>query len=141
MSEPEIHGLEELKRQHHALQEAVSKDNRYDVEAYLLVCQAVGYTCEKLGERRHITGPELLDGLCDLAVERFGYLAPTVLDHWGVTQTGDIGEIVFNLIDVELLSRRPEDSKEDFHDLFDLPASLRERYHIDADALADEEAD
>jgi uncharacterized repeat protein (TIGR04138 family) len=139
MSDPEIHGLEELKQQHRALQEAVRKDPRYHVEAYLLVCQAVGYTCHKLGERRHITGAELVNGLCDLAVERFGYLAPTVLQHWGVSRTGDVGEIVFNLIDVELLSRRPEDSKEDFEDLFDLPASLRERYRIDADALADEE--
>ena len=76
---------------------------------------------------------ELVDGLCDLAVERFAFLAPTVLERWGITRTDDVGEIVFTLVDIGLLGRSPQDSKDDFHDVLDLHKTLRQRYHIDAD--------
>jgi uncharacterized repeat protein (TIGR04138 family) len=135
MSDPMLHDLEELERQHRALHAAVAKDSRYRAEAYLFVCDAVQFTVGRLPERRHVSGQELCEGLVDLALERFGYLAPLVLGHWGIRQTDDVGEIVFNLIEVSLLSRTDEDTKEDFHAVFDLRQRLRERYEISAEDL------
>jgi uncharacterized repeat protein (TIGR04138 family) len=46
-------------------------------------------------------------------------MAKTVLEHWGLKETGDFGNMVFNMIKVGLLSKTEEDSIEDFRDVFD----------------------
>jgi uncharacterized repeat protein (TIGR04138 family) len=66
-----------------------------------------------------VSGQELCQGFKTLALSEFGIMAKTVLESWGIKTTDDIGEIVFNLIDVELLSKTEEDKKEDFHNVFD----------------------
>ncbi len=137
MSEPTDLSLLDIIKRQLALRDAMVKNPRYRADAYVFVCEGVNYTCSRLGERRHVSGRELVEGLCDLAVERFGYLAPTVLKHWGVTSTEDFGEIVFILVEHGLLGRSPEDSKADFQKLFDLEKTLRERYRMDDDASSD----
>lgn len=131
MSDPTQPSLEDLLRRHLALSAAVAKDPRYKAEAYAFVCEGVEYTCHKLGERRDISGRELVDGLCDLALERFGFLAPRVLKHWGVVATEDFGEIVFTLVEHGLLGKSARDSKADFAGVLDLQKALRERYRMD----------
>jgi uncharacterized repeat protein (TIGR04138 family) len=132
MAEPEESPAEILERQI-ALRTAAAMDPRYPVDAYMFVCEGVNYTCTKLGGRRDVSGRELIEGLCDLAIERFGYLAPEVLNHWGVTRTDDFGEIVFTLVETGLLGKSPRDSKADFENVLDLCHTLRERYRIDLD--------
>ncbi len=39
------------------------------------------------------------------ALEQYGYMAKTVLNSWGVHNTGDFGEIVFNLIRIEQMKK------------------------------------
>lgn len=96
------------------------RDRRFARNAYYFVLDALDYTLttlgkdERTGEERHIGGRELLLGIRDLAAEQFGPMADIVFDQWGVQATDDFGEIVFNLIDAGLLSRRPEDSRLDF---------------------------
>ena len=51
-------------------------------------------------------------------------LARSVFHHWGVTQTDDFGEIVFNLISADLLQKTADDRKEDFYSLFDFEAAF-----------------
>jgi len=131
MSEATDLNLGELIRRQLALRKAMTHNPRYRPDAYLFVCEGVNYTCEKLGGRRDVTGRELVEGLCDLAVEHYGYLAPTVLKHWGVSSTEDFGEIVFTLVEHGLLGKNARDSKADFRDIFDLHAALRGRYRID----------
>jgi len=128
MAEHELPDLNDLIKKHLALREAVGRNPRYPLDAYVFVCEAVDYTCEKLGGRRDVTGRELLDGLCDLAVERFAFLAPTVLKRWNIASTDDVGEIVFTLVGVGLLGKSPRDSKADFHQLFDLEDELARRH-------------
>ncbi len=60
-------------------------------------------------------------------------MARTVLHLWGIHKTDDIGEIVFNLIDAELMSRTAEDTRADFHEVFDLDAALVHGYRIELD--------
>jgi len=108
-----------------SLRRVLEQDLRYRPEAYQFLLEALDHTIECLGRKqrtgdeRHVSGRELLEGVRDLALERFGFLAPGVFLQWGVRTTLDFGEIVFNLVDARLLKRRPEDRKEDFRDVYD----------------------
>ena len=95
------------------------RDPRYTPEAYEFIFQALGYTLSKVGERRHVSARELLDGIREFALQRFGNLTLLVLERWGVRTTDDFGEIVFNLIDDKLMSRTETDAKEDFRAVYD----------------------
>ncbi len=96
----------------------VAKDGRYDREAYRFVFEALDFTLKEIGERRHVNGQELLDGIRAMAVNKFGMLAKMVFNRWGITRTDDFGEIVFNLVEAGLMGRTEQDSREDFHDVF-----------------------
>ena len=98
----------------------VKKHGRYAAEAYAFVFEALDYTLRKRGgARRHVSGPEIMDGVRGLALDTFGFLARDVLKRWGVTATEDFGEIVFHLIGDDLLQKTADDRKEDFASLFD----------------------
>lgn len=86
----------------------------YRPAAYKFVLRALEYTIRRLPERRHITGQELLAGIYDYAREQYGPLTAEVFESWGVKATMDFGEIVFDLVRWNLLSRREEDRKDDF---------------------------
>lgn len=113
------------------------RDRRYARNVYYFVLDALDYTIETLGKdretgaNRHVGGKELLEGVREFAADQFGPMAAVVLDRWGVRATEDFGELVFNLIDIGLLSRRPSDSRLDFADGFDFDhafeAKFRER--------------
>ena len=76
---------------------------------------------------RHISGQELVAGALAYALEQFGPLAPDVLEDWGIAEGRDIGNIVYNMIQVELLSASPEDSRSDFNCYPDIPGFLRRK--------------
>ena len=90
----------------------------YDERAYLFVLGGIEYLQSKLDVRRHVTGAELSWACRDLALERFGLLARPVLETWGISSTADLGQIVFALVGVELLSTQPGDSVDDFVEVF-----------------------
>jgi len=96
-----------------------ARNPRYAEAAYVFVLAALNYVLEHLPEPRHITGREMAEGVRDLALERFGPMARTVLEHWGIEQTADVGDIVFALVEAGGLIRQDEDSPEDFADVFD----------------------
>lgn len=107
------------------VQIAVERDPRYEFDAYLFLRESLDHTL-KIGRKgkasdqpRHVRGPELLAGFRDLALEQFGPLALTVLETWGVRSTEDVGEMVFNLIEVGAFGRTAQDSKDDFKACFD----------------------
>lgn len=102
----------------------VERDPRYRREAYLFTIEALEYTVQRLGREGHISGRELLQGVRDLAVERFGPMAWTVFDHWGVRASEDFGRIVFALVEIRRLSRREEDTIEDFQGVFDFASEF-----------------
>jgi uncharacterized repeat protein (TIGR04138 family) len=95
-----------------------AKAGRFDERAFLFVLAALEYEQGRLPERRHISGEELSRACRDYALEQYGLLARTVLEHWGIRRTADIGAIVYALIDAGLLVRRDDDREEDFHDVF-----------------------
>ena len=64
------------------------------------------------------------------ALEQYGYMAKCVLNEWGVHNTGDFGEIVFNLIRLSLMRKTDSDRREDFDDGFDFETGLRQSFQI-----------
>jgi len=116
------------------IQSVRRRDRRFSRHAYYFVLDALDYTMSRLGkdqltgEDRHVGGRELLHFIQDFAAEQFGPMAPIVFEQWGLRGSEDFGEIVFNLIDAELLSRRPTDSRLDFVDGFDFERTFSERY-------------
>jgi uncharacterized repeat protein (TIGR04138 family) len=104
------------------------RENRFHEHAYLFVLSALEFCQQRLPERRHITGAELAHACRELALERFGVMAKLVLDHWGIRSTSDIGDIVFTLVDLQLLISQATDSREDFADIFDFETAFERDY-------------
>ena len=110
------------------------RDRRYARNAYYFVLDALDYTIEHLGrhrqvgESRHVGGRDVLEGARELAARQFGPMAHIVFERWGLSRTEDIGEVVFNLIGIGLLSQRPEDSRLDFMDGFDFGHVFEEKH-------------
>ena len=81
---------------------------------------------------RHLTGQELCEAMRVFALEQFGMLAKCVLNSWGVKSTSDIGEIVYNLIQIGEMRKTPADRREDFDDVFDFDEGLVKSFKITA---------
>ena len=98
----------------------VERDPRYRAEAYDFVFEALDFTLQRRGgAAKHVTGREIMGSVKDLAIQQFGFLARSVLASWGVHRTDDFGEIVFNLIDADLLQKTANDRREDFRALYE----------------------
>ena len=110
------------------LKEVVARDGRYHINAYRFVYEALDYTVKQLEKKRHISGRELLEGIKNLALEQFSGLACMVFDVWGVHKTADFGNIVFNLVEADLMSRSDEDTREDFDNVYE----FRQVFRIDS---------
>jgi len=52
-------------------------------------------------------------------MERWGMLAPVVLAEWNITSTLDFGRLVIHMVERGMLGSKPEDSLEDFRDVYD----------------------
>ena len=111
-----------------ALQKIGARDGRYHERAYLFVLAALEYAQGRLPARRHLSGAELAWACRDFALEQFGLLAPTVLQHWGVQRTEDLGTIVFSLIDAGLLAQQSSDRIQDFEGVYEFGAAFGSGY-------------
>jgi uncharacterized repeat protein (TIGR04138 family) len=101
---------------------------RFDEAAYVFVLSALNYVLRQLPEPRHISGRELVEGVRDLAIERFGPMARSVLEHWGIHETVDVGDIVFALVEHGVLIKQDEDTRTDFVDVFDFDDAFDPQY-------------
>lgn len=145
----------------HPLAELLRRDQRYQFDAYVFVFDALRFGQEKLGlgepldepsadadadaesdeeeEERHVTGAELCRAIQLYAIDQYGMLARSVLQHWGVNNTGDFGEIVFNLIDIGQMRKTDNDRREDFNDIYDFADAFDERVVFTPDDASDED--
>jgi uncharacterized repeat protein (TIGR04138 family) len=115
------------------LHELAAGIGRYDVEAFCFVSQGLRHAAKlhrkdlRSGTERHLAAPQLVDGVLDLAAERFGLLAHLVLSSWGLRCSEDIGSITFALIENKVFSKQPSDRIEDFYGGPDFVTVLEER--------------
>ena len=135
------------------LAELLEEDDRYDVAAYEFVFSALHYAQAvlQMGTKRpseptgpageeeqeepdepqqHVTGQELCEAIRQYALQQYGYMAKTVLNSWGVTKTGDFGEIVFNLIRFGRMRKTKDDRREDFEDVYDFETAFEQGFKI-----------
>jgi uncharacterized repeat protein (TIGR04138 family) len=104
------------------------RNPRFHGKAYLFLLSSLHHVMGELDRPRHISGPELAHGARSLAVARFGPLARTVLEHWGIHSTEDLGEIVFALVEAGVLIAEEQDRPEDFRELFDFEEAFDRNY-------------
>lgn len=106
------------------IEEIYQHDSRYKPDAYEFVMHALYFTQEKYKRKGHVQGPELLGGIRQLIIDKYGPMAKTVLQHWGVRSTQDFGNIVFNMVDRNILLKTEADSPSDFKDIFDFETAF-----------------
>lgn len=100
------------------------RDQRFAPGAYEFVKESLDFTLKRVmdqngGEPRHVSGGELLHGFRDHALQQFGPMASTLLREWGIRSSGDVGDIVFLLIEENVFGKQESDAKEDFVGVFD----------------------
>ena len=108
--------------------EICEKDDRYHIESYEFVMEALHFSQRKFKKEKHVTGPELLQGIKLLLLQKFGPLTRSVLKHWGINQTDDFGNIVFNLVQFRILSKNDQDHYDSFKNAYDFNEVFEENY-------------
>ncbi len=101
---------------------------QYDRAAYLFVLAALHRRLDQLESPRHLEGAELAEAVRQLALDTYGLMSRTVLEHWGVHSTSDLGDIVYLLVEHDVLITRPTDSREDFEGLYSFEEVFDEDY-------------
>ncbi len=123
--------------------EILQRDPRYTIEAYQFVREGLNYAQEvkKLGSNqpalegdtleKHLTGQQLCHAIREYALEQYGFMTQVVLKNWGIEATRDVGNIVYNLIDQDLMKKSKNDKVEDFDDVYSFDEAFREGFKID----------
>jgi len=132
----------------HPIFKLLDEDQRYKLEAYQFVRDALSFAQEVLGlgqsdsadetpklesesgAEPHLTGQQLCEAVRQYSIEQFGYMAQMVLNNWGIQSTGDVGEIVYNLIGIGLMKKSDTDRREDFENVFDFEQAFCNDFKI-----------
>ncbi len=117
----------------YAFDELLKHNGQFSPDAFEFVLEALNFTIARAGERRHVTGQELLCGVRDLALDSWGLMARHVLEVWGIRSTDNIGDIVFALVGAGVLSKTEQDKIDDFRGVFAFPQALDEAYKPEFD--------
>ena len=131
------------KEKEKSLQQVADDLGIYPVEAYEFIQHGLSFTVQKVHAgvtspkaNRHVTGRDLCHGLRDFALSRWGFLARTVLRRWNITSTLDFGRIVFALVEAGQMQKTPDDTIEDFRNVYDFRTAFEVGYRIQSEALA-----
>jgi uncharacterized repeat protein (TIGR04138 family) len=89
-------------------------DKRYKEDAYVFVMEALSYTQRKFRSPKHVSGEEMLQGMKELLIKRYGPMTMSVLKYWGIQSTEDFGNIVFNLVENKVLTKTEDDNIDHF---------------------------
>jgi uncharacterized repeat protein (TIGR04138 family) len=123
----------------HTFEEVIRTDGRYPREAFAFMQDVLARAVKKVhGEtelppgKRHVTGRQLCLAMRELAVDNWGLLARLVLERWNIRATIDLGNMVYLLIENDLMAKTEEDSIEDFRDVYDFADAfeLDENFHL-----------
>ena len=91
----------------------------YHENASAFVLAALNEAIKAAESGRHVGAHELVEVVRDLAIERYGLMARTVLEYWGIRTTDDVGHLVFEMMEQGVLVKADSDRLEHFSDLFD----------------------
>jgi uncharacterized repeat protein (TIGR04138 family) len=127
-----IDAMTDLKFAEEILDQLQEKNPRFHPKAYFFVLAALHSVIQSLDQPRHISGRELTEALRNLALERYGPMARTVLEHWGIHATEDVGCVVFALVEQGILITQDGDRPEDFTDVYDFEEAFELNYPWEA---------
>ena len=96
------------------IDEFYAQSGKYHPDAYEFITACVIEQVNSLEKARHLSALELLNGLKKQFHGNFGFLADNVLEAWKIKTPSDIGEIVFDLIALNILSASDDDKRSDF---------------------------
>ncbi len=128
-----------------AMRNLLADDKRYKLEAYQFIREALQYAQDNLHRLpapdepqpmseeeggQHLTGQQLSEACRLYAIEQYGFMAPMVLRRWGLTSTGDFGELVYNLIGIEQMRKSPADRREDFDNVYDFADAFEPEFEL-----------
>ncbi len=133
-----------MSNERNPIPQLLKDDPRYCLEAYQFVRDGLQFAQEHLNMgsdqppvdadgdelEKHLTGQQLCEAIRQYAIDQYGYMAQTVLKNWGISQTGDFGNIVYNLIQVQLMKKSKHDRREDFDDVYSFDKAFREEFKI-----------
>lgn len=119
----------------HPIIELLQQDQRYHIEAYQFVREALAYaqeilkmpaqeTEEATGSEHHVTGQQLCEAIRQYALDQYGFMSKIVLGSWGIYRTSDFGEIVYNLIRIKQMKKSDADRREDFNDVYNFETAF-----------------
>lgn len=128
------------------MRDLLREDPRYKLEAYQFIRESLQYAHEHLDvigplghgpdddpdedAPRHLTGQQLCEACRLYAIDQYGYLAKMVLANWGLHQTSDFGELVYNLIRIEQMRKSESDRREDFDDVYNFDAAFEPQFEL-----------
>jgi uncharacterized repeat protein (TIGR04138 family) len=124
-----------------ALESIIGNDPRYQREAYVFLRDALDFTTKQQKKIkgvsvRHVSGPQLLDGVRRYALKEYGPMVMTVFDNWGIHSCEDVGNIVFNLISAGVFGKTEDDSIEDFKNVYRFEEAFVKPFAPDKPATA-----
>ena len=115
-----------------AVEHLTVQDPRYHRDAYYFIREALDHAVKlrkrQVGEAGHVTGQQICEGARQVALKQFGPMVATVLEFWGITRTEDLGEIVWNLIDLGVFGKTDADSRKDFQGVYSFQEAFVEPY-------------
>jgi uncharacterized repeat protein (TIGR04138 family) len=115
------------------VEKIVKNDPRYTSGAYQFLREALDHTQKVItkpvkGSGRHVSGQELLEGIREYGLSQFGPMTMSVFAEWGIHRCEDFGELVFNLVENELLRKTETDSRDDFKSGYDFYQAFRKPF-------------
>jgi uncharacterized repeat protein (TIGR04138 family) len=110
-----------------------ARDPRFARAAYFFLRESLDFTQkivskENRGTLRHVSGQELLEGIRQFALQQFGPMTVTVFEEWGVKNSRDFGEIVFNMVEIGLLAKTQNDTRDDFQNGYDFTDAFQKPF-------------
>jgi uncharacterized repeat protein (TIGR04138 family) len=112
------------------MEEVIRQDGRYPTDAFAFLHESLAKAVKEAhGEtpsegQHHVSGKQLCNAARDLAIERWGLLAPAVLKRWNIRATIDLGNMVYLLIEYGFMRKTDQDSLEDFRDVYDFATAF-----------------
>ena len=127
----------------HPIFQLLQTDLRYQLHAYQFVRDSLAFAQEMTPQEEsktegepHLTGQELCEAIRLFAIDQYGYMSKTVLNNWGIHDTGDFGEIVYNLIDIGMMKKSDTDQREHFVNVYSFEKAFVEDFQIPGQDLA-----
>jgi len=122
-----------------SIEEIAKLDGRYSLRAFEFVHEGLGRTVKKNYDDEtenqgphHVTGKQLCLSLADLAADKWGYLAGVVLNQLGIKSTYDFGSIVYLLVEHKWMYARPQDSIDEFKDVYDFRQVFEKNFQFNS---------